>query len=120
MKALKGFAKLGLVFAITATLAACGSGDNPAKDQMRAAVEKSMQLEFKQMTEIARLAGDETAATAKMPTLEKISTKDCEAFDEGIYRCAVERTMNHAGKTETDTRFYYFHKNEAGDWTFIY
>lgn len=120
MKALKGFAKLGLVFAMTATLAACGSGDNPSKDQMRAAVEKSLEQEFKQMSDIASSSGDKTVATAKMPTLEKISAKDCEAFDEGIYRCAVERTINNAGSTETDTRFYYFHKSETGDWTFIY
>lgn len=120
MKALKGFAKLGLVFAMTATLAACIGGDNPSKDAMRAAVEKSLQLEFKQISEIASLAGDKTATAAKMPKLEKISTKNCEAFDEGIYRCAVERTINNAGSTETDTRFYYFHKSEAGDWTFIY
>lgn len=140
MKAVKSFAKLGLILGISAALAACGdSGDSdtptasstnssttssssatPSNETMRAAVDKSFKKELEQMAWLATLSDADTPTAEMMPTLDSIAAKGCEGFDEGIYRCAVERTISSMGNTEADTRFYYFHKSEAGAWTFIY
>ncbi len=138
MKAFKGFARLGLILGITAALAACSdSSDNatpaagtsstisnssttPSDEIMRAAVDKSFKKELEQITWLASLSGAENPTSEMMPTLDSIAAKGCEAFEEGIYRCTVERTINSMDSTETDTRFYYFNKNASGDWTFIY
>ncbi|HAS64164.1 MAG TPA: hypothetical protein DCS35_17335 [Vibrio sp.] len=139
MKVINRFAKLGLILGITAALVACGdNSDNdapvatststssgsssatPSDEAMRAAVDKSFKKELEQMAWLATLSGADTPSAEMMPTLDSIATKGCEAFDESIYRCAVTRTISSAGNTETDTRFYYFHKSETGDWIFIY
>lgn len=128
MKVINRFAKLGLILGITAALVACGdnstssgsSSATPSDEAMRAAVDKSFKKELEQMAWLATLSGADTPSAEMMPTLDSIATKGCEAFDESIYRCAVTRTISSAGNTETDTRFYYFHKSETGDWIFIY
>lgn len=137
MKAVKSFAKLGFILAITAALAACDDSDTPtasstssnstssasatpSDEAMRAAVDKSFKKELEQMAWLATLADADAPTAEIMPTLDSITAKGCEGFDEGIYRCAVERTISSMGNTETDTRFYYFHKSETGAWTFIY
>lgn len=141
MKTVKGFAKLGLILGITAALTACSdssdsntttatpasssassssSSTTPSDEMMRAAVEKSFKKELDQMTWLATLSGAEAPNSEMMPTLGDITAQGCDAFEEGIYRCTVERTINSMDSTKTETRFYYFHKSETGDWRFIY
>lgn len=116
MKAFKSFAQLGLVFAMTAALAACGGA--PSEAEVRQVLEDQIQLD---LSKIGEMTGTDTSGlgdmvNSMMPKVEKISLQGCDAEDNGVYKCSVEATVIIFGQEQTNIEDIRLKKNKEGEW----
>ena len=110
MKAVQGFAKLGLFFGMAIMLSACGGP--PSDSEVNKLVASTIKNAFNEAKQDDGF-GSYIAGAIK---IDKVSSQGCESSSDNMYKCIVDITMTIRGEAEVKTEEFSLKKNSSGDW----
>lgn len=109
----KHFAKMGLLIAMAASLAACS--DEPTATDIQKAAAQAMEMDIDR-----QIGGDhpelKNEIMSEMPKVNNVSLQGCEKQSAGAYHCEFTITLDFKGEKQDHDGSAVMTKDESGGW----